>query len=47
MTAPTTGDLIGALVCFVEMWGAGYLVIAAKQALERRNQQAPAGEKQP
>jgi hypothetical protein len=47
VTTQTINDLIGALVCFVEMWGAGYLVVEVKQARQRRKQQATTGENQP
>lgn len=43
MIVPTASDLIGGGACFVEMWGAGYLVIALIRARRRRNQQ-PLGE---
>jgi len=39
----TATNLIGGGACFVEMWGAGYVVIALIQARKRRNQQ-PLGE---
>lgn len=39
----TATNLIGGGVCFVEMWGAGYVVIALIRGHRRRNQQ-PTGE---
>ncbi|MDO2384265.1 hypothetical protein QRB41_12745 [Mycobacterium avium subsp. hominissuis] len=44
---PTANDLTIAGALFVELWGAGYLVIGLTRALKRRNQKPTGGQNQP
>ena len=43
---PTADDMTIAGAWFVEMWGAGYLIVGLTRVLKRRNQKQT-GEKQP
>ncbi|MCX8559052.1 hypothetical protein OS121_28840 [Mycolicibacterium mucogenicum] len=47
MTMPPAAIAIWACVCFIEMWGVGYLVVGVMQVVQRRKQQPTTGEELP
>lgn len=47
VTMPPAAIAIWACVCFIEMWGVGYLVVGVMQVVQRRKQQPTTGEELP